>query len=316
MSTNDHTVPQMYLRRFAERKGSRYFICARRVEALDDTLRTNVRNVTAVNGFYWGTAPDGVPHHDAERLLAQIESDATPIFGTLLDDPLYAYSLRWPLRPEERAVMAWWMSAQLLRTTRQRKRLAHLAAGAALEAPASIRSVIESNRHLNFMSQQIAALAAVLAHRPWALGFSDACLLTGDVPVGILNGHDEPHQTMSASLLDIVLPLDPHRFLFMPEVATQEQDPRKRIDHRMKLDGGLGTALSHVLHDAADAFVLHHPRHPPPVDRLRDGPRLPNPWAGDSHTAPEYFISYNVLAADANVERHWIDKHPGKSTGP
>jgi hypothetical protein len=205
--------------------------------------------------------------------------------------------------------MAWWMSAQLLRTTRQRKRLAYLADEEPLEAPASIRSVVQANRHLDFMTHQIAALAYVLAHRPWALGMSDVCLLTGDVPLVILNGHDEPHQLMSASLWDILLPLDPHRFLFLPDVVAQEQDPRKRVDHRMKMDGGMGTALAHGLHDAADHFVLHHPQHKPQIDRLKHSARLPNPWAGNTHTPPEYYINYNVLAPDVNVERHWIDRH-------
>lgn len=46
-----------------------------------------------------------------------------------------------------------------------------------------------------------------------------------------------------AAVCDILLPLDPHRFLFLTGI-TMLDDPRKCVDHRVKFDGGLGLALS------------------------------------------------------------------------
>jgi hypothetical protein len=311
MTTNDHTVPQMYLKRFADRRGRKYEIIARRVDDLGNPFKTTVKSVTAVNGFYWGTTPDGVPHHEAEKLLSQIEGDASPVFDEILDDSLYALPYRWPLGDEERIRLSWWIAAQLLRTTRQRKRLAYLAEREGLGASAGVRSVTDNNTHLEFMARQLAAVAFVLYQRPWGLGFSDACLLTSDVPVVILNGHDDENQLLSASFWDILLPLDPHRLLLMPGVSAQERDPRKRRDHRFKLDGGLGIFVNRVLFDAADMHVLHHPHHDP-IRFLKegDGPRLATPWTGEAASSPEYVLSYGVLHPEFTVERRWLTEHP------
>jgi hypothetical protein len=145
MTTNDHTVPQMYLKWFAERRGRKHQIVARRVDDLENPFSTTVKNVTAVHGFYWGTTLDGVPHHEAEKLLCQIESDASPVFAEILDDPMYALPYRWPLGDDERLRMSWWIAAQLLRTTRQRKRLAYLADKTnlpSLEQEANIEAIV------------------------------------------------------------------------------------------------------------------------------------------------------------------------------
>ena len=310
MSTNDHTVPQMYLKWFAERRGRKHHIVARRVNDLSNPLPTTIKNVTAVNGFYWGTTPDGVPHHEAEKLLCQIESDAAPVFTQILDDSMYALPARWPLGDDERIRMSWWVAAQLLRTTRQRKRLAYLAEREGLAAPAGVRSVTDNNSHLEFMARQLGAVAFLLYSRPWGLGFSDACLLTSDVPVVILNGHDDEDQLLSVSFWDVLLPLDSHRLLLLPGVNAQD-DPRKGRDHRFKLDGGIGIFVNHVLYDAADMHVLHHPRHDPmrSIDPGKGG-RLPTPWTGEAGTSPEYVLTYDVLHPEFTVERRWLTEHP------
>ncbi len=254
MTTNDHTVPQMYLKWFAERRGRKYQLIARRVNDLGNPFPTTVKNITAVKGFYWGTTPDGVPHHEAEKLLSQIEGDASLVFAEILDDTMYALPYRWPLRNDERVWLSWWIAAQLLRTTRQRKRLAYFAEQEGLSASAGVKSVTENNIHLDFMVRQLGAVAFLAYRRPWGLGFSDACLMTSDVPVVILNGHDDKNQVLSASFWDILLPLDSHRLLLLPGVTTQD-DPRKRRDHRFKLDGGMGIFVNRVLYDAADIHV-------------------------------------------------------------
>ena len=115
MPTNDHTVPQKYLQRFAElRSGKGYYTTsAAPVDDLENTFTPSLNKVGAVKGFYWATTPDGADHHDMELLLQRVEDDAIPAFRTMLDDKEVALPLRWPLPPDQRVAMAWWMAAQI-----------------------------------------------------------------------------------------------------------------------------------------------------------------------------------------------------------
>jgi hypothetical protein len=313
-STNDHTVPQSYLRRFAEkRRGTGHFIVATRVRDLANPFETNVRNIAAVNGFYWGTTLDGVPHHDMDRLLGKIENAALPVFAAMLDDHLYALPRRWPLTDSERVQLSWWVAAQVLRTTRQRRRVDHLLKTSTdTDALPPIGSISASEPHLRYIADQLSVLAAVVNARPWGLGFSDVCLPTSDVPVVILNDHDADDQLMAATYWDVVLPLDPHRFLLLPGIGSQD-DPRTRDDHLLKMDGGTGLFLAQVILDAADTHLFHHPQHPPLAVSKgpSDGPRLPTPWAVDGPTeGPGYALDYAPLPPGFGVERRWLADHP------
>lgn len=108
------------------------------------------------------------------------------------------------------------------------------------------------------------------------------CLLTSDVPVVLFNLPDADDQLAAAALRDILLPLDPHRLLFLPGADMLARDRRKRTDHRLVIPGGVGTALVQVAYDVADAFVAHHPRHDPWRYWQPSGPRHrhPSPWEG------------------------------------
>ncbi|MFE2864867.1 hypothetical protein [Embleya sp. NPDC059259] len=64
------------------------------------------------------------------------------------------------------------------------------------------------------------------------------------VPVVVLNGQDSDDQLLSAAYLSILFPLDPHRFLFLPHLVMQDDDRNKRVDHRLKVDGGLALMFS------------------------------------------------------------------------
>lgn len=313
MKTNDHTVPQSYLRRFAEeRRGRGHFIVATEADQPDRSFETNVRNIAAVKGFYWASLEDGTSHHDAEHLFGRIEAVTAPAFAAMLDDHQYALSQRWPLPVHLRERLAWWMAAQVLRTTRQRKRLAHLLDGSApgLELPNSLRKAAAANLHIGYLASQLGRLAGVLYRRPWGLGFSDACLLTSDVPVVLLNQQDANEQVLAAAVCDILLALDPHRFLFLPGAGHLE-DRRKQVEHRLKFDGVMGLALSEIIRDAADRHLLHHPVHAPPAVRGGDArPRLARRWEGEDPTrSPQYSLSYNVLPAEYGVERRWLNEH-------
>ncbi|MGW9028598.1 DUF4238 domain-containing protein [Streptomyces sp. NPDC055722] len=82
--------------------------------------------VFAVHDYYWGTTSEGVPHHSVEEMFTHFEGAAATVMRTVLDDPDGALTGRWPLPAGERLHLAWWMAAQLLRTTRQRKRLEYV----------------------------------------------------------------------------------------------------------------------------------------------------------------------------------------------
>ncbi|MFI7690606.1 DUF4238 domain-containing protein [Nonomuraea sp. NPDC049655] len=319
MSTNDHTVPQMYLKRFAEtRRGRGNFLAAIPLSDLSKAFVTNIKNIAAVNGFYWGETPEGVAHHDMEKLLWKIENESTKTFSMMLDDCSFALPRRWPLGEKDRASLAWWIAAQILRTKRQRKRLAHIEPAGEVPTPKSITSFAANNTHLRFMAEQLAALASIIYYRPWGLGFSDACLLTSDVPVVILNGQDAENQLLAAAYWDIILPLDSHRLLILPHQATQA-DQRKRFDHLLKLDGAVGLFVTQVIYDAADTHVFHHPDHNPLEFITPKGPRLPTPWAdgcapdekyaGLNPQGPEYVLDYEVLRPGSTVDRRWVSEH-------
>lgn len=311
MTTNDHTVPRMYLRRFARHtRGDGYYIVAREVDEPTNSFETNIRNVAATKGFYWGTDSDGIPHHHMETLLGKIETGATKAFNAILDDPDYALPQRWPLADDDRLRMSWWIAAQLLRTTRQRHRINHLAnTDAPIGAPPSVAAVAASNRHIAFIVERLAVLATVIHHRSWGVAFSTPCLHTSDVPVVILNGHDDEHQIRAAEYWDIVLPLDPHRLLMLPGLHSRADDPDKRCDHRIVL-GGEGLILLDIVRDAADRHLFHHPNHPPHLEG-GTGPRLPTPWTGEARTGgPQYVIEYETLAPHLTIERRWVHEHP------
>ncbi|MEV7678084.1 DUF4238 domain-containing protein [Streptomyces sp. NPDC088341] len=249
--TRDHTVPQMYLRQFAEHRGRRHYeLTVRRIGKADEPFRAMTNKVFAVNGYYWGTTPDGVPHHAVEDLFTQLEGAAASVMRAVLDNPDGALTGRWPLDAEERLHLAWWMAAQILRTTRQRKRLEYADRSTErLEVPDDVAAITANNPHLHYIVEHLAALAFTLFARPWGLAFTQMCLLTSDVPVVLCNVPDADDQLAAAAHADILLPLDPHRLLFLPGTGMRARDPRKRTDHRSLIPGGVGMALVQVAYD-------------------------------------------------------------------
>lgn len=311
MTTNDHTVPQMYLRRFARKgSGKGHMISVASVSDAAKPFTANVRNVASVGGFYWGERPEGVPDHTLEQLLGRIESAAAPVFNMLLDDHDHALPKSWPLEEGKRTRMAWWMAAQILRTSRQRKRLGSLVGRSESSPPKNVRSFAKNNDHIDFIVQHLGVLAQVLFARPWALGFSDACLITSDVPVLILNGQDDQDQLVVAAFWDIVLPLDPHRILLVP-CLTDEQDQAKFEDHRFKMDGGMGVFVNSAVYDAADQHIFFHPDHAPLWSALNEGSRLGTPWTGDQREpSTRYILNYPPLDPEFTVAKRWTVEHP------
>jgi hypothetical protein len=105
----------------------------------------------------------------------------------------------------DRIRLSWWVAAHILRTTRQRHRLEHVAAQAAeaglteaLDPPTGpLYRFARNNRHLDFVFEQLAPLAAIVASKPWGIGFSDVCQPTSHVPVVMMNGQDDQNQMLS-----------------------------------------------------------------------------------------------------------------------
>lgn len=310
MPTNDHTVPQMYLRRFAKQRRGKHFIAATPVDNFDRGFTSVVRKTGTVKGFYWASLPDGTDHHEVETLLSRIEGAAVPAFEAMLDAPEGALPERWPMPPAQRTAMAWWLAAQILRTTRQRLRLTHQEGEDLLDAPTTVGRFAANNAHLSYLVNELARLAAVLFQQPWCLGFSDACLLTSDVPVLLLNGQDDPAQDFAAWYDAVYLPLDPHRFLLLPDQHQLAEDPRKQRDHRMKGHPGTGLFFNDAIWSAADRQLFHHPDHNPLPHLTHTDPRarLPHPGSGDE--PPRYVFDYEVLPPHLTVDRRWINEHP------
>jgi hypothetical protein len=197
----------------------------------------------------------------------------------------------------------------------------HLAAQAAEEGmaealdppPGPVHQFARNNRYLGFVFEHLAPLAAIVASKAWGIGYSDACQPTSDVPVVLMRGQDEENQLHSVAYWDLLVPLDPHRFLLMTTPGSQD-DPATWVDHRLKLDGGLGLFVTDMLCSAAERHVFWHPDHEPPglQDLGKRGPRLPRPWAGDTHRPPEMVLSCGALPPQFTVTNQSMDHAQGR----
>jgi hypothetical protein len=300
-NTRDHHVPQMYLRRFGRATSNGHQIAVS-TRDLTRTFTASVRDVAVESGFYWGTDPDGVPHHHMEEFLSTLEGNATTAFRAVLDsgkgpdDDALPF---WPPRVEVRLSLSWWIAAQILRTVRQRTRLVMDAGRAGVDLPDEVAA---ANHHLRYIAELIEPLAATLFSRPWGVGFSDYCLLSGDVPALVLNGQDHSNQQAAVAYWDVYLPLDPHRCLYLPGTASEASDNRLRSDHRLKLHPGHAMGLNSAMLDASVRHVFCHPEHDPTAQA--------EPALDLASNLPRFLMAYDVLAPDMGVQRRWLDTRP------
>ena len=311
-NTRDHHVPRMYLRRFAQhRPGGAQLI------AMSPDLKTrfpaSINDVAVERGFYWGSDIDGVPHHDMEKFFTALEDEAATAFRRVLDTgklPSEDALPPWPPRTATRHSISWWIAAQILRTLRQRTRLELAHHGQAsdpkpkkrLDLP---RQFDSANRHIKYIAEMIERLAAAIFYRPWGVGFSDYCLLTGDVPVIVLNGQDHSDQHLAVQFWDIYMPLDSHRCLYLPGLGSAG-DREIRTDHRFKLHPGLAIGLNSMVIDTAVRHVFFHPEHDPSAKA--------EPAVQTGGELPQFLMTYEVIADGYGVERRWLDTHPQPPT--
>lgn len=305
MASRDHTVPQLYLRRFAVQRGRGWFTNAARVDDPSNVWETNVANVASESGFYTFEDVDGETVRDLEGFFGQLESLATPALRTILDDSRWALTANWPLTPNLRVPLAWFMAAQIVRTTRQRKRLAALGEAPTLGLPGQMTLGDRATEHARFIASSIGVIAFTLNARPWALAHSNICLIASDCPVVILNAQDDDDQITATARDSIAFPLDPHRMLFLPALRMAEEDPAKQRDHKAALTG-IGALFAEAVYDAADRHVFFHPEHHP-VHKLDPSSRLPAP--GESARGHGYTIEYQALRPDYSIEKRYAYEH-------
>lgn len=307
-NTSDHIVPRMYLRRFAVDQSGGPQVQAASIETLDDSFTVGTRNIGAEKGFYWDSGPDGVPRHDMEDFLTSIEGEAATAFRRILDAGTLpsdnAMPERWPPIPETRLAVAWWIAAQLIRTSPQRDRLWRMHGDNPLEPPRSLR---RAALHHAYIVSAVAPLAALIHARPWGFGFTSLCLLTSDTPVQVLNAHDDDEPLSTASFWDIYLPLDPHRFLYLPGQMHAAQRALMR-DHVFSLPGGLALPLNYEVIETANRHVIWHPAHDP-RPRVRIADALAMRRSRRTRGVGGTLINYEALEDGYGVERRWLDRH-------
>lgn len=315
-STNDHIVPKMYLRRFAiDRPGGGPQVRAANVVTMEKDFIVNTRNVGSEKSFYWGSGPDGVPTHDMEGFLTGIEGEATNAFRRILDKGKLptdnAFPHRWPLTAETRVAIAWWVAAQLIRTAPQRERLWQLHGDDPLAPPRSLR---RADLHHAYIVQAVAPFAALIHARPWGFGFTNLCLLTSDTPVQLLNARADDDPLLTAAYWDIYLPLDPHRFLYLPGQMHASQRRLMR-DHCINLPGGLAIPLNHEVIQTAHRHIIWHPKHDPRSRiYLDDAKEMRRSYQENKDMG--MVLQYSALGEGLGVERRWLDSHLWEADQP
>lgn len=313
--TNDHMVPRMYLRRFANERSGGPQVSAASIEAPEKDFIVSTRNVGAEKSFYWGSGPDGVPTHNMEAFLTGIEGEAATAFRRILDNGKTptenAFPDRWPPTAETRVAIAWWVAAQLIRTAPQRERLWRLHGDSPLEPPRSLR---RADLHHAYIVQAVAPLAALIFGRPWGFGFTSLCLLTSDTPVQVLNARKDDDPLATAGYWDIYVPLDPHRFLYLPGQMHASQRHLMR-DHRINLPGGLAIPLNVEVIETAHRHIIWHPQHDP-RSRINLADAQAMRRSRQAHEGTGTVLHYTALDDDFGIERRWLDTHLWESGLP
>jgi Protein of unknown function (DUF4238) len=314
MATRDHVVPRMYLRRFAEQraKTKRHYLMAAPADRPDQSFLSAVENVAVVGDFHWYTQDDGTRHHGIEKLMTHIEGRAAGALSSMLDGQ-FALPTTWPLRPDLRAWMALWMSAQFLRTVQKREWLSDgqpSGPGPHVVADRKIAEAAKTNEHLEYLIGHLNSLASVLSHRPWGFGVTTHCLPTCDSPMISLDVNHRENLYAQVMLFDLLLPLDSHRFLILPCDQLIKDDPSKRSDHLVRDPGMLGPMLSSLVYDWSLRQVFHHPSHYPFATHLQVSSRMPKNRDGRGADVGHAMIGdYPVLPTRFQVDRCWLSDH-------
>lgn len=123
---------------------------------------------------------------------------------------------------------------------------------------------------------------------------------------------DDPLAT--GAYWDIYVPLDPHRFLYLPGQMHASQRRLMR-DHRINLPGGLAIPLNHEVIETAHRHIIWHPQHDPRSRiNLDDAQAIRR--SRRTHGGTGTVLHYTALDDDFGVERCWLDTHTWESDLP
>jgi hypothetical protein len=296
LMTQDHTVPKMYLKRFAlETKPAKEWQISVYKKKSGKPYKQNVNRVSTISDFYLGMGLNGIQTHAMEHLLGVTEGEATKAFASMLDTDS-GKPEEWPLPEDDRKTIATWIAMQMLRTKRVRKMLAYEQYGSK-ETDAVLKEARVKDDHLQFMYSRQAALTDEILGRRWGFGFCDTELITGDTPVVVLNGQDDPDGNVPFLECTVLIPLDPHRLIIMPAASLVKSDSRKRKDHLFKLPKGAAWGINHAVFGASDDSIYHHPNHTLDQNFFAKGFDIKTLWGGaEKASEPLWGINYKVMA--------------------
>lgn len=291
VSKRHHTVPQFYLRGFAdgERLGTVRLPGEQRFIQM-------VRKAASENNFY---AVEG--HEDGadvfEKMLAAVEGEIASVFESVVRGV-------WPLPPEARQSLAFFVALQSVRGPDQRRNMEYiLAQGARLEigygGRAGVKGWVKHNRgvdvtdeeaeqiweqatqpggppirvapleHIKQMVSMSDELVNYLSGRPWSLvEFDRRSLITSDSPVGLVRHADDPEPWLGVGFMTawgVTYPLTRKLGLLMSdpmsfagEVAVEEVREGK-LDIRQDGTTALEKFFNQYTASSASEWVFHHP---------------------------------------------------------
>ena len=286
-SVRHHTVPQFYLRRFADYDER---LRALNLESGEILERQHVRNVAVEKGFHT-LADAGDPTLDIEALFGQVEGE--------LAEGLRSIDKRFPPTPEARAAISLFVAFQFVRSSRTRKVIqdtlsdvmkwsAKFEASYALnklppdtatayvrerlsrdditpdEATELLETLSEANYDLEIdpsehLQQMLDVLtdpeyAEMVNRRSWAMCYTDARheFLISDHPVAVAGSPFPSGHAGLRNALELSLPVDRRRLLLM---TLDPNDEGKRRE----VSAAEAQGLNRRARDSALRFVYGHP---------------------------------------------------------
>ncbi len=287
-----HTVPQFYLRGFAD--------AAERITTVrlpgDRSYTQVVRKTAATNQFY---SIDGHPHGSDvfEKALSDMEADAASVLRAIEGGA-------WPLSEEQRGALATFMAVQHVRGPDHRRTMGYLAATMTrLEVQVTGRENIQQwvrqrygvevdddeaedvwkeatqpggppiaiapQEHIAQLVHLAAEIVPYILGRPWSLvRFQRRSLITCDSPVALVRQpDDDPGRGVGfLTALAITFPLTRRLGLLMNDIRqlAEANIPVERV-HAGEGDGVESgtTVLQKLFNDktvhSASEYIYHHP---------------------------------------------------------
>jgi hypothetical protein len=283
-----HTVPQFYLKGFANEAGR-----IRRT-SLSEPERPHIISIgdaTVHTDFYMVEDKDGTFDDRIEKVLDKVENDSAVGFRAVLG------GRQWPLTGEARASIATWVALQHLRGPSQRQMINDIAdsifklqvmlggregiqealddsraepanaqevddAFAKYTAPNSFRIEMSPNEHIKSMLEQLGGVAFSMYSRPWSIiGYKRKALATSDHPVVLVPAEDSPFLGVGALTAGgIYVPLDRQTALVMGDLPD---DPASATagasDVRFGGNATLANSLNRMMIGNAREAIFTHP---------------------------------------------------------